>query len=322
MFCIERRLITWIVNSLLRSILMGSLYALMALGLTLTIAVIKLPNFAHAELITVGAYVAAILTFVTDNIIIVAIGSAIVGTSVALVCHRVVYRPLAKRGATRFMLVLASFAVGLVIRYIIFLWGSATNLLEVKSRIPVRVVASIGGVRITNIFVWSVPLAIASVTFLYIFLTHTRIGKCMRAISTNESLSRIVGVNVDKVIDVTWVIVGGLTGVSGAFLAIYITTTPLIGWTVILEVFTALVLGGLTSVSGAMIGGYVVGSSENIVMDVLYRFLGVELTYKPIIPFIILVMTLLFSPRGLMGLLSEGSRLSQLFRRRSSKRIT
>ncbi|MEM2883796.1 MAG: branched-chain amino acid ABC transporter permease [Nitrososphaerales archaeon] len=298
-------LFDWLLGSVLRSILIGSLYTLMALGLTLTLSVVRLPNFAHAELITIGAYVAVLSSLISGDISLALILAFIITSLVAFSCHRVVYRPLSNRGATMYTLVLASFALGLVLRYIILLWASPTGYLQVRPLIPQQVVGLIGTTVILNVFLWSLPTAFILVLLLHLLLSRTKIGKMMRSVANNITLAQITGINVGKIQDISWLLAGGLAGVAGALWAILYYASPYVGWFALLSVFAAVVLGGLTSFSGTIAGGFIVGLSENLVMDVLNRSFGVEFTYKPVIPFAIIILVLLVRPKGLVGLLSK-----------------
>ena len=295
----------WLLGSVLRSILIGSVYTLMALGLTLTLSVVRLPNFAHAELITIGAYVAVLSSLISGEISVTLILAFVVTALVAFSCHRVVYRPLSNKGATMYTLVLASFALGLVLRYIILLWASPTGYLQVRPLIPQQVVGLIGTTVILNVFLWSLPTAFILVLLLHLLLSRTKVGKMMRSVANNITLAQITGINVGKIQDVSWLLAGGLAGVAGALWAILYYASPYVGWFALLSVFAAVVLGGLTSFSGTIAGGFIVGLSENLVMDVLNRSFGVEFTYKPVIPFAIIILVLLIRPKGLVGLLSQ-----------------
>ena len=206
-----------LVDSLVATFQVGSLYALMAVGLTLTMAVTKLPNFAHAELITVGAYTALVVSlFVTGNPIL-AIGLAFPASALlAWIAHRTVYRPLQRQRASTYVLILASFAVGLIVRYLLFLFVDRFDLFDKRIQIPLQVLVENGPVRLTNIFVWVVPSSILLVGLLSVLLNFTGLGRQMRALADNETMARVVGLPVDRVVDLTWLLVGGLAGVAGA----------------------------------------------------------------------------------------------------------
>jgi len=271
----------------------------MAVGLTLTFAVMRLPNFAHAELITVGAYVALVVSlFVSGNPLLVIGASFVVAALVALASHRVVFRPLSKRNTSMYTLILASFALGLILRYIIFLLADRYDLFDKRIRVPVEIWFQNDLLTITNIFFWVVPTSIGLVLALSLLLNYTPLGREMRALADNFSLARVIGIPVEQVHDLTWLLVGGMAGVAGALWGIYTWVNPLMGWLANLSVFAATVLGGMTSFPGTILGAYLVAFSENTVMQFLNGWFGLDFSFKPAIPFLIIVLVLLARPQG------------------------
>ncbi|MEZ4673895.1 MAG: branched-chain amino acid ABC transporter permease [Caldilineaceae bacterium] len=291
---------TLLIDSLIRTIQVGSLYALMAVGLTLTLAVIRLPNFAHAELITVGAYAALVTSlWISPNPIVVIVGALLVGSLVALGAHRTVFRPLAARNLSSYAMILASFALGLILRYLLFLLADRYDLFDKRIAVVQEIWLQTEWVTLTNIFLWVVPTSVGFVLLLTLLLHYTQLGRDMRALADNLTLARVIGIPVHRVHDLTWLIVGGVAGVAGALWGIYTFVDPLVGWLAILSVFAATVLGGMTSFTGAILGGYVVAFSENTIMQLLNQTLGLDFSFKPAIPFIIIVIVLLARPQGL-----------------------
>ncbi len=291
-----------VYDSLVRSIQVGSLYALMALGLTLTLAVVRLPNFAHAELITIGGYTALLCSlWLTTNPVLILVlafgGSALV----ALLAHRVVYRPLARRNLSTYAMLLASFSVGLILRYVIFLLVDRYGLFDKRIAVPVEIWFRTPNIILTNLFFWSVPTAAALMIVLSLLLSRTSLGRQMRALADNAVLARVMGIPVDRVHDLTWLVAGGLAGVGGALWGMYTSLNPLTGWLTILSVFAASVLGGMTSFSGTILGAYVVSFSENLLMQWLNFHFGLDFTFKAAVPFVIIILVLLVRPAGLTG---------------------
>lgn len=288
-----------LLDSLAATIQVGSLYALMAVGLTLTFAVTRLPNFAHAELITVGAYAALLLSMTGATAVpalaVVAFGAA---AAVAWLCHRIVYRPLMRRNSPVYILILASFAVGLIIRYLLFLFVDRYGLFDKRIQAPLIVLYQRDAITITNIFAWVVPTSIVLVIALSLLLAHTSLGRQMRALADNTMLARVIAVPVHRVHDLTWLLAGGLAGVGGALWGLSTFVNPLTGWLAILSVFAATVLGGMTSFAGTIAGAYLVAFSENTIMQALNAWLGVPFSVKPAIPFVIIMLVLLLRPQG------------------------
>jgi branched-subunit amino acid ABC-type transport system permease component len=291
------------VDSILRSILVGSLFTLVAIGITQTFAVTRIANFAHGELVTVGAYLGAITTKFLSfplglivGIVISFVASAALITSI----DEAVFKPLTRRGASPLMLMVASFAVSMGIRYSLYVAVVSQKILTVMSEISVQNVYTIGDGAITNLFIWVVPTTLACVFALEFMFVSTKTGKAMRAVFENVSLAAATGINVNQIRRLTWIIGGGLAGVAGSFWAIFSQTTPEVGWSVLLRGFAASTIGGLSSFSGTIVGGYIIGLSENLVMDMLNRYLGLDMVYKPTIMFGIMIAFLMFKPRGLV----------------------
>ena len=283
-----------LIDTLVKTLQIGSMYAMMALGITLTMNVIKLPNFAHAEYITFGAFTALLVSMgLSTNPIIILVLAFIVSALVALASHYVVFRPLEKRGSSIYAMLLASFAVGLILRYILFIFADRYSDLVILS----------------NIFFWVVPTSIVFVIALSLLLSYTAIGREMRALANNLNLAKIVGIRVERVKALTWLLVGGSAGVAGALWGIYSNVHPLTGWLAILSVFAAAILGGMSSFVGTILGAYVVAFSENTVMQVLNQYLGLDFSFKPAIPFIIIILVLMLRPQGLTGFLSRNRKL-------------
>jgi len=301
-----------LVTSVVNTIQIGSLYALMALGITLTFSVIRLPNFAHAEYVTVGAFAALIVSLSGEvNPFVIMTAAFVVGALVALVSHLAVFKPLEGRNVSLYTLILSSFAVGLIIRYILFMIADYFNLFDTRIRIPLQIIYREGALILTNVFAWVAPTSIVLVLLLTLLLNGTPLGREMRALANNIGLARVIGIPVERVKNYTWILVGGLAGVAGALWGLQTAVSPLMGWVAILSVFAAAILGGLSSFSGTILGAYVVAFSENTVMLFLNFNFGVDLAYKPAIPFFIIIVVLLIRPQGFTELFNRSRDLQR-----------
>jgi branched-subunit amino acid ABC-type transport system permease component len=290
-----------LIDSLLRSVQVGSMYALMAIGITLTFSVMRLPNFAHAEYITTGAYVALLVSMGVSSSPLIVLGAAfMVAALVALLSHFLVFKPLETRATSRYTMLLASFAVGLILRYILFLLVDHYDLFDKRIQVPLQIVYRQDNppIIITNVFLWVVPTSIVLVIALSLLLQRSALGREMRALANNTVLARVIGIRVGRVKNVTWLLAGGLAGVAGALWGMYTSVNPLMGWLAILSAFAAAILGGLTSFPGTIIGAYLVAFSENTVMQALNYYWGLDFSFKPAIPFVIIVVVLLLRPQG------------------------
>ena len=301
-----------LTTSLVNTIQIGSLYALMALGITLTFSVMKLPNFAHAEYVTAGAYAALIVSLSGSlNPIVILAAAFIVGALTALVSQLAVFKPLEGRQVSCYTLILSSFAIGLIIRYILFTMADYFNLFDLRIQIPLQIVYRQGSLILSNLFALVVPTSILLVIALTLLLNRTALGREMRALANNANLARVIGIPVERVKNVTWLLVGGLAGVAGALWGMQTAVNPLMGWVAIISVFAAAILGGLSSFSGTILGAYVVAFSENTIMLFLNFNFGVDLAYKPAIPFIIIIAVLLIRPQGFTQLIKRGGDLQR-----------
>jgi len=207
---------------------------------------------------------------------------------------------------------LASFAVGLVIRYILFTLSDQFGLFNMRIRFSLEILFRDGFLILTNIFVWVVPTSLMLVLFLTLLLQYTALGREMRALANNPLLARVIGIPVERVKDHTWLLVGGLAGVAGALWSMNtVGTSPLLGWLAILPAFAASILGGLSSFAGTIFGAYVVAFSENTVMQFLNFHFGVSLSFKPAIPFIIIIAVLLLRPQGFTELFKRDGDLQR-----------
>ena len=299
---------TLLMTSIVNSIQVGSMYALMALGMTLTMSVIKLPNFAHAEYVTVGAYSALIVSMNVSSHPIIILGSAfIVGSIVAFLSHQIVFKSLEKQNASFYTLLLGSFAVGLIIRYILFMIADQFSLFDKRINIPLQVVFRSETMILSNIFVWVVPTSIALVIILTLLLNFTPLGREMRALANNINLARVIGIAVERVKNNTWLLVGGLAGVAGALWGLSTSVSPMMGWFAILSVFAAAILGGLSSFPGTILGAYVVGFSENTLMQFLNFYFDVDFSFKPSDPFHYHYCCVVDSPAGIHRILFVGA---------------
>jgi branched-subunit amino acid ABC-type transport system permease component len=290
------------VPSLIDSLAQGSIYVVASIGLTLTLAVVKLPNFAHAEFLTIGAYVGVVISrLYPNNLLIVGSSAFVVCAIAALAIHHIVYKPLMNRKVSIYFLVLASFAVAQFVRYIVFSWAASVtpNLLDTQQDISIYTVATFFQVQVTNIYVIAILLAIAVSVILALFFNLTHLGKSMRAIANNFDLARISGINVSFAVNVMWIIAGGLGGVGGVILGTYTSVTPVLGFNTLLDIFAVVIIAGLTSFVGTIIGGLLVGFSTNTVIEALHVYFGVSLDYSPLLPFAMIVVILLIKPTGL-----------------------
>lgn len=288
---------------LINSLLLGSMVALMALGLTLTFAVTRVLNIAHAELVTMGAYTLVLAVnrwhLHPGWAVLLAV---VVSALTAVLIDLLVFRPMIRRGANFLYILVASIGVGIVLRHLVFIFADSLGWLSVKARVTVSAVWYVGYGTVTDLFLWVVPLTIVSAALLYLFLGRTRLGRSMRAVADNLMLAQSSGVRVNRARLTAWLISGALAGLAGALWAIYSPVTPEMGWVILLRVVAASILGGLTSIGATIAGAFVVGFGENLGIFAAREWFGAPLEYRSLITFALIIVVLLVRPAGLAGL--------------------
>ena len=266
----------------LSAIVYGTFIALMAMGLTLTYMTTKVPNFAYGSFVTLGLYTAFQLS--TINHITPYLASPIafvVSGLVSVVMYIGVLRPLARRGTPLVGLMIATFGVdigfigifGIYTDYLAAVYKLGT---EVKQfyYLPGDFTVNAFGQQIQGVVI-TAPAILAGVTLaIYLLFTKTKFGVAMRASVENASLAKVLGINVEMVNVVSWMIAGGFAGLAGAIYTLVLPGGTDTGSNLIVEIFASSVLGGLSSIFGAVVGGLVIGGSEDILTNELSQGFG------------------------------------------------
>ena len=280
---------------LVNSLVTASIYLLAGIGLTLTIALSRFANFSYAELITLGAYCGLFFLATKDGNIFLAIILAffVVGL-VSVVSYSAVFKPLEEQKTSLIHLMVASIALGFVLRYSIGeIWGWS-----VLSYQTVWTVHTIGSVRITSLWIMMILTAFIVALCLHYFLTRTKMGKAIRAIACNPALASITGINKQKVIFLVWFCGAGLAAVAGVFRAADTRLSPMMGWELILPVFATVILGGIGNFYGLIVAALIIGLVENFGVAMLLK-LGLSTEYRMALVFLILIAVLIIRPKGL-----------------------
>lgn len=279
---------------ILNGIIAGSIYALFAVGLTMVYGVFRFINFAHGELIAWGAYLALLFTQTLFSLpIYYAVLPALALTiAIGLAQERYVYRPL--RHGNRISLLIASIGLSYLLRNAIrIIWGSDLMTYGLK---PTRGLA-FAGLSITGTQISMMAAAVLFLGGLYFLFTRTMLGKSLRAVADNMELAVIMGINMKGVSLTVWSLASVFAGVGGILLALDTNLEPLMGLTNMIKAFAAMLLGGAGNVWGALLGGLFIGIAENV--GVAFVSPG----YKDFISFAIIILVLLFRPKGLFGIL-------------------
>ena len=274
---------------LVPGVVLGSIYALGAVGITLVFGILRFAHLAHGDLATFGAFVALAAVAALGLDPYLALPVAMVATAATAVgIDKVFYDYLRER--PKILTVMASLGIALMVRSIVqVVWG-------VDSQSYARGIARPEdwfGIRLRDREIVTVAVMIGLVVALNLFLGRTRCGKAMRAMSDNPDLARLSGVDVRSVTMLTWAIVGALVAASGFFLGYNTELSSMMGWEILLPMFAAAILGGVGRVEGAVVGGLIVG----VVEECSVLFLPSE--YKAATAFVILLLMLLVRPTGL-----------------------
>lgn len=268
----------------------GSIIALASIGLTLTYGILRLSNFAHGDIMTLGAYLTLVVNALGVNIWISMLLGAIATVAAVLLSEVLIWSPMRSRRASATTLIIISIGLALFIRNgIILFWGGSNQ----RYLLPVEAAVDVGGVKIKFYSLIVTAIAILVIAGLHYLLQNTKIGKAMRAVADDLDLARVSGINVTRVILWTWVIAGGLTALSGSMLGLVEAVRPNMGWFLILPLFAAVILGGIGNPYGAIAGGLLIG----IVQEVSTYWLPTE--YKLAVALLIMVLVLLVRPQGL-----------------------
>jgi len=278
------------VQLLINGILLGSILALGAIGATMIFGVLRFAHFAHGDLMAVGAYFALAVVTIFNLPVLVALPVAMVLTAaLAVGIDQVVYRRI--RRVQPVILLISSFATALILRSLIqMIWGSSNQVYATGIQMPWRVGPFV--LKPDHLLIFAAATGL--VVLVHVFLTRSRMGKAMRAMSDNMNLALITGIPANRVIMWTWAIGGALAAAAGVFLGMDTRLHPVMGWTLLLPIFAATILGGIGRPYGAILGGLVIGCAMEL------STLIIPGSYKPAVAFAIMVVTLIFRPQGIL----------------------
>jgi neutral amino acid transport system permease protein len=279
-----------LVQLLTNGIAVGSIIALAAVGLTLIFGILRLPNFAHGDLMTLGAYFTLVVNGAGVNIWLAILLGAIPTIGFALLGEKLLWSTLRDRRAAPTSLIIVAIGLALFLRNgIILVWGSGNQSYD----LPVASALQFGDIRIAQNRIVVVVVAVLVIAALHYILQNTKIGKAMRAVADNLDLARVAGINVERVVIWTWVIAIGLTAIGGGMYGLITAVRPNMGWFLILPMFASVILGGIGNPYGAIAGAFVIG----ITQEVSTYWLPSE--YKLGVALLLMVVVLFIRPQGL-----------------------
>lgn len=323
-------LVFFINNVLISGAVAGSIYAMGAIGVTLVFSIMRFAHFAHADMMTLGAFVVFILTAMFPGIgASVGLPTAFVMLPIAMAVtafaavgiDKAFYKPLREHNVKPIVIVIGSLGVTLMLQGLIRLFAGTSSrslyIEETKRIFRIDFPFSDSRIVVTEPQILLFVVTVVAVVSLHLFLNRSRLGKAMRAMSDNPDLARVSGINTNTVIMVTWIIAGSLAAAAGTLLSLDVTLKPDLSFFLLLPIFAAAIVGGVGHPYGAIAGGFVVGFAETlavfnwaVLLRPLHRafpdlftlpanlsFVGTE--YKIVVPFFILIAILVWRPTGI-----------------------
>ncbi|WP_022850078.1 branched-chain amino acid ABC transporter permease [Limisalsivibrio acetivorans] len=289
-----------LLQQIVNGLTIGSIYALVALGYTMVYGVLKLINFAHGDLVALSAYVGLVVYMQIAGtipgafaVIIMFLVTAMVIAVVGVILERLAYRPL--RTAPRLSAVVSALGASMMIQNgIMLIWGP--NIRIYPSDILPTTTWTIFGVTVTFVQVVMLVITIVLMAALTLFINYTKFGTAIRASAINQDAAKLMGINVNMVIVVIFILGSVLGAVGGLFIGMYYKSISFnLGWNYGLNAFIAAILGGIGNIPGSMVGGYLLGLFTALISGY------VSSTWAEAFTFILLIVILIFRPTGILG---------------------
>jgi len=300
--------------STVQGLVLGSVYALIALGYTLVYGVLRLINFAHSEIFMLsafGSFIALDILGVPDGrpyksgallvgtLAFCLLVSMIIGGSTAVMLELVAYRPLRRRNAPRLVFLISAIGASFAIAEAVGEWGPKQREFYTLPRVlEKQFLFNIFSARVRNDYVVVVLGALVMMVLLLLFVSRTRVGRGIRAVAQDSETARLMGVNVDRVIVITFLVGGIMAGAAAFLFELYNENArSSLGFELGVKAFTAAVLGGIGNIRGALVGGLMLGVIENWGSTMF----GANQNMGTVTAFVVLVLVLMFRPTGLLG---------------------
>jgi branched-chain amino acid transport system permease protein len=297
-----------LLQQIINGLVLGSIYALVALGYTMVYGILGLINFAHGDIVMVGALVALTVAGLLAGsglppavILLIALAAAmLVCVPLGVTIERVAYRPL--RRAPRLAPLITAIGVSILLQYsAALIWGK--QYISMPELLVPRTIA-IGGAQFTDLQAYIFLLACAVMAGLLWFIKTSRIGRAMRATEQNPDIAGLMGVDTNRIIAFTFLLGSAIGALAGVMVVLYYGLGHyFMGFILGLKAFTAAVLGGIGNVPGAMLGGLLLGLIESLAAGYIGDLTGGLLgsNYRDIFAFLVLIAVLVLKPSGLMG---------------------
>lgn len=281
------------IQQLINGLNLGSIYALIALGYTMVYGIAKMLNFAHGDVIMVGAYTLSLMmTSLNVPPAVAVIASVIVCSALGVTIEKIAYKPLRK--ASPLTVLITAIGVSYFLQSVaLLLFGSKKR--KVDSVVTLDSI-HIGGIELTGESIITLGITIIIMISLTLFIKKTKIGKAMLAVSEDKGAAQLMGINVNRTISITFAIGSALAAVAGVlYVSAYDFVGPYTGSLPGIKAFVAAVLGGIGSIPGAMLGGILLGLIESLSKAYISTNLADAIVFS------VLIIVLLFKPAGLLG---------------------
>jgi branched-chain amino acid transport system permease protein len=297
-------------QQIINGLVLGSIYALVALGYTMVYGILELINFAHGEVTMFGAMIClAVMSVLLGTgidlpelmIVVLGLAAAILACmALGFTIERVAYRPL--RRAPRLAALITAIGVSIVLQNVAMLiWGK--RYISFPPLLPVTRFEILGA-TITNLQILIVVLSLLLMAGLWWLVQRTKLGSAMRATAQAPDVAGLMGININTIISITFILGAAIAAVAGVMVSAYYGLAHYhMGFMLGLKAFTAAVLGGIGNIAGAMLGGLLLGIIESLgagyIGDLSFGFLGSH--YQDVFAFFVLILVLVFRPSGLLG---------------------
>jgi neutral amino acid transport system permease protein len=270
----------------------GLMLAIAAIGITLIYGTTGLNNFAHGEMVTLGAMIMWLsYTFFQLNILVSGILAVAAVTAYGWFQDAAIWKPLRKRRLGLNQMMIVSIGFGIVSRYLLLLFFQG----DTKDISGGQTVIQLGPIFTSNVALISMGISAVALAGVAFFLTRTRIGKATRAVSDNAPLAASTGIDVERIIRIVWLVAAGLTGLAGVLYGLQFQATWSVGFDILLLLFAAVTLGGLGTALGAAVGAMIIG----LTVEISTLWMPSELKY--VTGLVILIVILIVRPQGVLG---------------------
>lgn len=290
------------LQQLVNGLTLGSLYAVLAIGLTLVFGVLNIINMAHGGIFMIGAFVGLFMVTVLDvNIFVAILGAMIVGAILGYLLEFVALRPLRRQKVSHLAPLISTIGVSIFVESVALLvWGPQTRSFPPDF---IGGLIDFGTFKISMVQIIGLGVSVGLMLILNVLIKKTKIGKAIRAVSLNTETAALLGINPTLVISVTVMLASALGAAAGVLVGLsFDAVEPLMGVIIGFKGLAVLILGGLGNITGAMVGGFILGIAE--VFSVAY---GAS-SYRDAVAFGLIILLLFWRPQGLFGSKDKGGR--------------